>query len=569
MPRSVPGAPGHIGETIEVSKPSFPPGTLVCLYLRRSDEKQDESLDTQRDSATRYCAERGWVIVAEYVDDAISRAEFVRRKGLLAMLRDAQDSAPSRRKRTPRQWQLVVCRDSSRIGGDMLRVSTLLQDLRDAEVSVVYYVSDELVSIDSTTDRLLTTVRSFADETEREKISSRTTEALSKRVREGRVAGSACYGYRIEGSEDHRHYVIDEDQAQVVRRIFDAYIAGTGCRLIARQLNDARVPAPRNAGARSLGLWSRPTVRAILLRERYRGVARHGREQKIYRGGTRVRVARAAEQVIEYETPAIVTAAQWDAVSARMASNPRFAECVTSRGAPSKYFLVGKTRCAACGGAVFGLARGKRPPIYVCGRRRNAGNAVCSNAMAHRVSETDARLVSELVRTLTPKVMIATLRGVREALVAELQTDGSDRARLEKSIKECKLKLKRLTAVAAATDSPEAVIDAIRDRNAELKSLEAELAAAAANTATLTQIEAYEARARELRMPEITPELAREWLTLASGDEPMRMDAEGITGTFEISRVFADPDCDQPRSGLNTERSPLRVPFTLRLRAVA
>ena len=81
----------------------------AVLYLRRStDEHQAESLDTQRESATRFCHARGWSIVGEVVDDGESRAEFKKRRGLLRLV--AMCSARDR------DFDIVVCRDESRIG---------------------------------------------------------------------------------------------------------------------------------------------------------------------------------------------------------------------------------------------------------------------------------------------------------------------------------------------------------------------------------------------------------------------------------------------------------------------
>lgn len=548
------------------TKPAFPPGTRVALYLRRSDAKQEESIETQRSVGTRYCDARRWVIAAEYIDDGISRAEFVRRRGLTAMLVDAESTAPSKRRKKPREWSVVVCSESSRLGGDMQRTPLILQTLIDAGCSVVYHRTDELVRIDTSTDRLLLTVRAYTDELEREKTSERTVEALGTLVRNGKAAGGPCYGYRIVNG----CYAIDEPQAAVVRRIFDAYIAGIGYRAIARRLNDDHVPAPQNAGERALGLWSRPTVRAILLRERYRGVAKHGREKKMYKGATLVRVARPAEEVLVYETPAIVSQQQWDAVQARMASNPRFAHCVTTRGAPSRYFLVGRTRCAACGGAVFGLARGKRPPVYVCGRRRNGGVHVCTNAMAHPVATTDAAIAAELMRIRTPAVMAVMLRELRKSLAAELQATPDDRSRIEAEIKSVQTKRRRLVALAERTDGDDAVVARLGELGAQLKTLEGQLAACGATRAALDRIEVYEARALAMGTPAMTPELARDMFAAAAG--PTVMDAAGLSTELEIANLFNGPDCVTPRSGNSTEQhasAAVLVPFRVRLATAA
>jgi NADPH-dependent 2,4-dienoyl-CoA reductase/sulfur reductase-like enzyme len=64
----------------------------------------------------------------------------------------------------------------------------------------------------------------------------------AERVRAGRIAGGACYGYTLERKTDPsgRRYtiaVVNETEAVIVRRIFDEYLDGRGLRAIAHQLN--------------------------------------------------------------------------------------------------------------------------------------------------------------------------------------------------------------------------------------------------------------------------------------------------------------------------------------------
>jgi site-specific DNA recombinase len=94
-----------------------------------------------------------------------------------------------------RAFELVVLRDESRLGGDTYRTGLVIQDLADAGVGIVHYISDELVSIDSAVDKFLVAARNFASELEREQISSRS------------------YGYAIVDKQ----YVVHEPEAVIVR----------------------------------------------------------------------------------------------------------------------------------------------------------------------------------------------------------------------------------------------------------------------------------------------------------------------------------------------------------------
>ena len=88
--------------------------------------------------------------------------------------------------------------------------------------------------------------------------------------------------------------VIEPAEADVVRRIFGLAAQGLGFKRIAATLNGERAlaPAPRRTG-RPRG-WAPSSIREILNRELYRGVAVWNRRQKIVRSGSRKLRARAS-----------------------------------------------------------------------------------------------------------------------------------------------------------------------------------------------------------------------------------------------------------------------------------
>lgn len=84
------------------------PASAAVAYLRRSSDRQEQSLADQRAAITRYATEAGLRIVREYVDDAISGADSVKRRAFHQMMLDAQ---------TPhRDFRLVLVFDVSRFG---------------------------------------------------------------------------------------------------------------------------------------------------------------------------------------------------------------------------------------------------------------------------------------------------------------------------------------------------------------------------------------------------------------------------------------------------------------------
>jgi hypothetical protein len=83
--------------------------------------------------------------------------------------------------------------------------------------------------------------------------------------------------------------VIEEQESEVVRRIFREYVAGRGLKKIAMRLNSEGIPSPA-AGRRGTGTWSPSCVSTILRRERYVGLFIHGEFDRPRRNGKRLTV---------------------------------------------------------------------------------------------------------------------------------------------------------------------------------------------------------------------------------------------------------------------------------------
>src|SRR6266545_4732400 len=271
----------------------------VCVYLRRSknDEgKQQFSLDVQRAGCLDFIQRLGHgnATIKEYVDDGKEGDDFHSREGIRRLLEQAKPG------------DVIVCRDQSRLGRDAIEVTLVIRDLvRDRGCRLFYYVSGQEVQFANAIDQATTFIQGTGHQMELEAIRSRTREALRSRVREGRIAGGACYGFRLERRADpsSRRYtvaVVHEQEAEVVRRIFADYLDGRGLKAIARALNREGVPSP-SAGRRGTGSWAPSCIRMMLQNARYRGLYVHGREKKLRRAGSVQRVKADPTEVLTIE----------------------------------------------------------------------------------------------------------------------------------------------------------------------------------------------------------------------------------------------------------------------------
>ena|SRR6478736_793051 len=453
-----------------------------AIHARRStDEHQAASLEVQLSEAKRFVEARGWTWSEDhiYVEDAVSRAEFKKRPMLLKLLNAAEAGA----------FEIVITRDETRLGGDMVRTCLLIQDLLDAGIQLFYYFTGEQVRLDDATAKFMVAARTFAAELEREKISQRTHEHLKTKARRGLNVGGRVFGYdNVERHEGERRvqveYAINEAQAEVIRGIFTAYASGSGLRAIVKDLNERGVDPPR-AGKRGTRSWSTSAIHAMLRRDRYRGVIVWNQREKTYRKGTKVRVQRDAEDWILVDVPElrIVTDELWFGVQQRIGQNT--SDDRPKGGRLPRYLLSGLARCAECGGpmtVINGKFDGETAKAYTCAYHRDRGATVCGSDTRRPVAALNAAVVEWLqANVLSEEVVIAALRQVRDRLAQRSAATNAELPALQTEAERLRGEIGRLVAaIAAGGPQPQAIVEAVAERQERLSGLDARLKAAQA-----------------------------------------------------------------------------------------
>ncbi|MGE3632208.1 MAG: recombinase family protein [Sandaracinaceae bacterium] len=426
---------------------------------------------------------RGAVLPDEFVyrEDARSRAEFKKRPQLFRMLADANAG----------KFDAIVMRDESRLGGDMLRTGLIMQELFDAGVRLFYYFTNEEVSFDKPTDKLVVAIRNFASEMEREKISSRVHEHLKTKASDGFNAGGRVYGYDnkqifVEGPDGkprklRTEYVINEREAAVIVWTFESYAKGLGLRAIATKLNEKGERSPR-AGRRGTGSWAYTTVNSILCNRRYLGLIPWNRMEKTYRGGTRVRIERPRDEWMEVPAPQlrIVSDELWAAAQARRPGK-RLDPTGKRVGRPPKYLLSGLLRCGECGGPVqvCNSKDGKETiRAYTCAYHRDRGSVVCTNERRRPMDKLDAAVTNFLAKEIVEHGLVEELMAVVRRRLEERMRAARPRPLDELTMEATRLQTEMerlLRAIKATNGEVAALYNALQETEGELKRVEAEL----------------------------------------------------------------------------------------------
>ena len=183
----------------------------VCFYARVSTDKDEQlhSLQSQISFFNDYISKvPNWIFIGSYIDEGISGTSVNKREEFLKMMNDAKSH----------KFDLILTKEISRFSRNTLDSIKYTQELLSSGVGV-YFLNDNINTILPDSELRLTLMSSIAQDEVR-KLSERVSFGMKRSIDNGVVLGSSnIYGY----IKDKGKLVIDEEQAKMVRIIFDRY----------------------------------------------------------------------------------------------------------------------------------------------------------------------------------------------------------------------------------------------------------------------------------------------------------------------------------------------------------
>ena len=305
-----------------------PPTKRVAAYARVSTMKdaQENSLQAQQEYFTEYIQRHpGWGFAGMYSDDGISGLSIRERDGFNSMVTDALDG----------KIDLILTKSLSRFARNTVDALTTIRSLKAAGVAV-YFQKENINTMDSTGEFLITLMSSFAEEESRS-ISENVTWAVRHRYAQGiyHLPGLLLGYQRSPVGEIH----VDEAGARVVRFIYLLALAGKSSTDICRILMDYGILSPGQSQR-----WEPHTVRSILKNEKYMGDAILQKEITVdFLTKTRKpNEGEAPQYYVENGHPCIVSKSVWQEVQATWTDAIR-RNCTFSP-------IANKAICGGCGG---------------------------------------------------------------------------------------------------------------------------------------------------------------------------------------------------------------------------
>lgn len=289
----------EIRQRISVGESIYDLPLRVTFYARVSTDKdvQLNSLDNQifyfKDLIQN---NKNWTYVDGYIDEGISGTSVRKRESFLQMIDDAKKG----------KFDLILTKEISRFSRSTLDSIKYTQELLYNNVGVIFQ-SDNINTIMPDSELRLTIMSSIAQEEVR-KLSERVKFGFKRSVEKGKVLGnSVIIGYDKENGK----MTINEDQAEVIRIIFNMYSTGNyGLKAISTYLYDHGYKNKKG------GYYPNSTIKNIIRNPKYKGYYRANMFKIVdYKTKKRIRLEKK-DWVVKKDdvgnVPAIVTEELWN-----------------------------------------------------------------------------------------------------------------------------------------------------------------------------------------------------------------------------------------------------------------
>lgn len=240
----------------------------AALYARFSGHKQSESSIEDQLRRAREGLEKEGYVVEEchiYFDKAVSVS------GGDSAKQVAFNACWKALKRG--EFEVLVVDELSRLGRKMSKIINSVQEAHTFNVEIRSIMNG--FRSKNPEGLMLLAVTSALAEMESTQISFRSSRGMDGVLLRGGMCGYPPYGYAIDGVTipgQGAKWKIVEDQAEVVREMFEMRASGKSFGAIAQELNNRGIPTPKKARKGTGGFWRPATVDRILSNSVFRGV---------------------------------------------------------------------------------------------------------------------------------------------------------------------------------------------------------------------------------------------------------------------------------------------------------
>ena len=393
----------------------------VAAYCRVSTdrEEQEHSFETQKAMYTEMIMMKPtWQMAGIYADEGITGTVAKKRPGFMKMIEDCRKG----------KIDMIVTKSVSRFSRNNLDCLMYVRELKQLGIPIIF--EKEGINTIQVSSELLLTLFGALSQAESESISMNVKLGIRQSLKNGNVRFSykTFLGYR-KGADGQPEIV--PEQADIVRRIYNDFLAGATYLEIAKRLTEEKVPT-MGGGSR----WFSERIKSILKNEKYKGDALL---QKTYiTDPISKRVKKNNGELpmyyVENSHPAIIERRIFDRVQeeiARRAGKKKVKQTGTKTELgrySGKYALTELLYCGECGTPYRRCTwsrNGKKKIVWRCVSRLDYGKKYCKNSP----SVEESRLHNAIAAAITKKanseeINIGGIMNHIESFRSRRDTDG-------------------------------------------------------------------------------------------------------------------------------------------------
>ena len=399
--------------------------------LSRDDNLEGESysIGNQKKLLAKVAKEKGYTNLVHFLDDGISGVT-MDRPGFVEMIRQLEQGKAA----------AVFVKDLSRLGRNYIEVGRLTEEFfPDHDIRLVA-VSDNIDTAEGENE--LAPIRNLFNEWYARDISKKRRISNKIKGNAGEPMGQPPYGY-IKDPNDPKHWIVDDEAAQVVRRVYSMTLEGFGTEQIAAQLEKDDVLTPRaywlTKGIKRPGKgkqqpptkWNSSTITKILSLQEYCGdILNFKTYSKSYKNKKRIDNDRENWVVFQDVHGAIIERAVYEQVQQKRG---KIRKRRTNNGEHNMF--SGLLVCADCGSNLHFHFNQGNPEIKYFNCSNYKGNrGTCTSTHYVRVDFLEEVVLGE-IRRLTKFASLYEDEFVKAVIGHSQQAEQTDRKLKEKELR--------------------------------------------------------------------------------------------------------------------------------------
>ena len=399
--------------------------------LSRDDNLEGESysIGNQKKLLAKVAKEKGYTNLVHFLDDGISGVT-MNRPGFVEMICQLEQGKAA----------AVFVKDLSRLGRNYIEVGRLTEEFFPNYDIRLVAVSDNIDTAEGENE--LAPIRNLFNEWYARDISKKRRISNKIKGNAGEPMGQPPYGY-IKDPNDPKHWIVDEEAAQVVRRVYSMTLEGFGTEQIAAQLEKDDVLTPRaywlTKGIKRPGKgrqqsptkWNSSTITKILSLQEYCGdILNFKTYSKSYKNKKRIDNDRENWVVFQDVHEAIIERAVYEQVQQKRG---KIRKRRTNNGEHNMF--SGLLVCADCGSNLHFHFNQGNPEIKYFNCSNYKGNrGTCTSTHYVRVDFLEEVVLGE-IRRLTKFASLYEDEFVKAVIGHSQQAEQTDRKLKEKELK--------------------------------------------------------------------------------------------------------------------------------------